>query len=218
MSTLDIRNTYWQIPLEEQSKKYTAFTIPGRGLFHFNRMPVGLHGAPGTFQSLVDKLFGPELEPSLFKYLDDIIIVTPSFDKHIEILTEVFKRLLVAGLTLSKEKCQFCKTELKFLGYVINRSGLNVDPDKVSAIVTLPVPISVKEVRRVVGMMSWYRKFIPNFSSILSPLTELTKKRKKFVWSSECQNAFKTLKNLLISSPILSCPDFPYTFTIQCDA
>lgn len=129
LCTLDIRNAYWQIPLDDQSKKCTAFTIPGPGLFHFNHMSFDLHGAPGTFQYLVHKLFGPELEPLLFKYLDDIIIVTSNFEKHIEILTEVFKQLLATSLTLSREKCEFCNAELKFLGYVINTSGLNVDPD-----------------------------------------------------------------------------------------
>lgn len=218
LTTLDIRSAYWQIPLDSNSKKYTAFTIPGRGLFQFCRMPFGLHGAPATFQALVDKIFGPELEPYLFKYLDDIIIVTPDFDKHLKILKEVFTRLKEAGLTLQKEKCMFCRDELKFLGYIVNRSGLNVDPEKISAIVNIPTPKNAKEVRRIVGMMSWYRKFVPNFSCLINPLTNLTKKGKKFVWSSECDKSFATLKDCLINPPILACPSFEHPFILQCDA
>lgn len=218
LSTLDIRSAYWQIPLEENSKKYTAFTIPGRGLFQFCRMPFGLHGAPATFQALVDKIFGPELEPYLFKYLDDIIIATPDFETHLKILKEVFTRLKTAGLTLQKDKCIFCRDELKFLGYIINRAGLNIDPDKISAIVNIPTPKNVKEVRRIVGMMSWYRKFVPNFSHLIAPLTNLTKKGKKFVWSLECEKSLITLKECLINPPILACPSFEHQFILQCDA
>lgn len=218
LSSLDIKSAYWQICMEPDSKKYTAFTIPGRGLFHFTRMPFGLTNAPGTFQALVDKLFGPELEPFLFKYLDDIIISTPDFDTHLRILNEVFKRLKDAGLTLNKEKCKFCVSELKFLGYIVNRNGLQVDPEKVSAIVNMPRPKTTKEIRRLVGMVSWYRKFLLNLSHILQPLTALTKKKTKFIWTSECEQAFQNVKDLLISAPILSCPNFNYEFILQCDS
>lgn len=218
LSTLDIKSAYWQIPLSKQSRKYTAFTIPGRGLFHFKRLPFGLTNAPATFQELVDKIFGPELEPYLFKYLDDFIIITPDFETHIRILNEVFRRLKEAGLALNKEKCVFCRDELKFLGYVINRAGLNTDPGKVSAIVDMPIPRTPRQVRQILGMVSWYRRFIPNMSTIVAPLTALTKKHVKFKWSLQCEEAFANIKNALISAPILSCPNFKYPFTVQCDA
>lgn len=218
LSSLDIRHAYWQIPLEESSKTYTAFTIPGRGLYQFKRMPFGLHGAPATCQALIDKVLGPELEPYTFTYLDDIIIATSDFESHLKTLTEVLTRLNNAGLTLREDKCAFGRSELKFLGYVVNRNGLNVDPEKVSAIVNMPTPNNVKEVRRVLGMMSWYRKFIPNFSSLLAPLTRLTKKKVKFEWSTECEKAFQDAKDALVSAPILTCPNFNYPFILQCDA
>lgn len=218
LSSLDIKSAYWQIPLSHNSRKYTAFTIPGRGLFHFKRLPFGLSNAPATFQALVDKIFGPELEPFLFKYLDDLVIVSKDFETHLKILTEVFKRLKEAGLALNKDKCKFGRDELKFLGYIVNRSGLNTDPEKVSAIVNLPVPRTVRQVKQLLGMVSWYRRFLPDLSTIVAPLTALTKKNVRFKWSPQCEEAFSKIKDALISSPILSCPNFEHPFILQCDA
>lgn len=107
LTSLDIESAFWQISLDEDSKQYTAFTVPGRGLYQFTRLPFGLHNSPATFQRLIDTVLGPELEPYVFCYLDDIIVIAPDFDKHIEILAEVFKRLYEAGLTLKREKCFF---------------------------------------------------------------------------------------------------------------
>jgi hypothetical protein len=218
LSSLDIRSAYWEIPLDEESRPLTAFSVTGRGQFQFKRMPFGLHSAAGTFQALVDRLFTPDLEPYVFAYLDDIVISTPDFETHVRVLDEVFRRLLKAGLTLKEAKCEFCKSELKFLGYVVNRQGLNVDPLKVSAVLDMPRPKVVRDVRRLIGMMSWYRRFVPNFSTMVAPLTNLTKKKTRFVWSTECERAFSEVKNALISAPILSCPDFNHPFTLQCDA
>lgn len=218
LSSLDIQSAYWQVEVEPDSRKYTAFTVPSRGLFQFTRMPFGLHNAPATFQRLVDNLFGPELEPFILKYLDDIIIATPTLEKHFEVLELVFERLKTANLTLNKEKCYFCRPELKFLGFVINRSGIAVDPGKVEAIVNMPEPRTVKEVRRVIGMITWYRRFVDGFSDILAPLTGLLRKGKKFVWDESCTTSFLKIKDALISAPVLACPNFKYPFYVQTDA
>lgn len=218
LSSLDIQSAYWQVEVEPSSRQYTAFTVPSRGLFQFKRMPFGLHNAPATFQRLVDTLFGPELEPYILKYLDDIIIATPTLEKHFEVLELVFQRLKEANLSLNQEKCHFCRPELKFLGYVVNRSGIAVDPGKVEAIVNLPKPTTVREVRRIIGMISWYRRFVDGFSDIISPLTALLRKNKKFVWDEKCDESFRKIKEALISAPILACPNFDYPFYVQTDA
>lgn len=218
LSALDIKSAYWQIPLEESSKDKTAFTIQGRGLFHFNVLPFGLHNAPATWQRLVDNVLGMDLEPYVFVYLDDVIVITQSFEKHMEILEEIFKRLATANLTLNKEKCRICKPELRYLGYVVDAKGLRVDPDKVSAILNIPVPSNTKEVRQFCGTASWYRRFIPNFASRLFPLTSMLRKNRSFKWSEEAQAAFDDIRGSLVQSPILSCPDFGKQFTISCDA
>lgn len=218
LSSMDIKSAFWQIKLDETSKPYTAFTIPGRGLFQWTRMPFGLHNAPATFQRLVDTVFGPELEPYVFVYLDDIILATPTFEKHLEVLSEIFRRLNAAGLTLKENKCVFCRSELKFLGYVINRQGILVDPSKVEAIVNLPRPKTVTEVRRIIGMIGWYRRFVDGFSDLIAPLTRLLRKGKRFEWDESCEKSFQRIKDALVSAPILTSPNFEHPFYVQTDA
>lgn len=218
LSSLDIKSAYWQIPLSKESKEKTAFTVPGRGLFEFNMMPFGLHNAPATWQRFIDAVIGADLEPNVFVYLDDIIIVTSSFDRHLEVLREVLRRLREANLTLNQEKCRFCLSELKYLGYVVDHNGLRVDPEKVEAIINIPVPRSQKAVRQFCGTASWYRRFIENFASRMHPLTMLLKKKQRFEWTDAAQQAFLDIRSCLVKAPILSCPDFSKEFVISCDA
>lgn len=217
LSSLDIKSAYWQVPVALKSQPMTAFTVPGRGLFQFRRMPFGLHNAPATWQRLIDRVLS-HMEQYVFVYLDDIVVVTQTFDKHLEVLKEVFERLTQAGLTVRRDKCNFCRPELKFLGYVVDEFGLRCDPDKVSAILNIPVPKTVKEVRRFLGVASWYRRFIPNFASLVSPICNLLRKGSSFVWSGKCESAFETIKEYLVSSPVINCPDFDRPFMIQTDA
>lgn len=218
LSSLDIKSAYWQVPVAPESREFTAFSVPGRGLFQFKRMPFGLTNAPATWQRLVDKILGPELEPNVFVYLDDVIVVSNSFEHHLEILDTIFKRFLAAGLTLSKEKCTFCKPELRYLGYVVGSNGLHVDPDKIKAILDIPTPKTVAEVRRIIGTASWYRRFIASFSTLIAPLVALLRKGKTWSWNEECECAFQAIKDALVSAPILSCPDFNLPFIVQTDA
>lgn len=218
ISSLDVKSAYWQVPVAESSRQYTAFTVPNRGLFQFRRMPFGLHNAPATWMRLLDNVLGFDLQPNCFSYLDDVIIVTETFEQHLAVLEEVFRRLREANITVSLEKCQYCKPELIYLGYKIDKNGLHVDPSKVKAMLDIPIPTCVSEVRRVVGTFSWYRRFIPNFSSIISPLTSLLKKGSKFGWDERCDSAFRKMKECLVSAPILSCPDYSRPFVVQTDA
>lgn len=217
LSSLDIKSAYWQVPMAPECREYTAFTVPGGGLFQFCRMPFGLHNSPATWQRLIDRVLS-HLEQHVFVYLDDIVIVTQTFDKHLEVLKEVFDRLTAAGLTVRRDKCHFCLPELKFLGFVVDASGLHCDPDKVAAILNLPTPKNSTEVRRFLGIVSWYRRFIPQCSSLLAPICRLLRKGNKFVWTNECEAAFATIKERLVSSPVVSCPDFERPFIIQTDA
>ena len=178
----------------QSSKEKTAFTIQGRGLFQFNVLPFGLHNAPATWQHLVDNVLGMDLEPYVLVYLDDVILATQTFEKHVEVLEEIFKCLAAANLTLNKEKWHFCKSELRYLGYVVDAKELKVDPEKVNAILEIPVPCSTKEVRQFCGTASWYRRFIPNFASRLHPLTSMLRKNKCFKWTKEAQEAFDDIR------------------------
>lgn len=218
LSSLDIKSAYWQVPVRKSSRELTAFTVPGRGLFQFKRMPFGLMNAPMTWQRLIDRVLGADLEPFVFVYLDDIIVVSPNFEIHISLLEKVLDRLTAAGLTVSRDKCHFCRPQLRYLGYVVDGAGLRVDPEKVEAILNIKTPTNVSELRRFVGMASWYRRFVPDFSSVIAPLTNLTKKNVSFIWSQGCDTAFRRIKELLVTAPILNCPDFSREFILQTDA
>ena len=218
LSSLDIKSAYWQIPLAADSREKTAFTVQGRGLFEFVTMPFGLHNAPATWQRFIDQIIGADLEPHVFVYLDDIIVVTQHFDHHLEVLEKIFNRLRAVDVTLNQEKCCICRQELRYLGYVVDSRGLRVDPEKVQAIVQIPVPRNQKEVRQFCGTASWYRRFIPDFASRLYPLTSLLRKNKRFTWTDEAQNAFEDIRSCLVKAPILTCPDFNKPFIISCDA
>lgn len=218
ISSVDVKSAFFQVPVAVESREYTAFSVPGRGLYQFKRMPFGLANSPATFQRLMDRVLGSELEPFAFVYLDDIIIVTDSFEKHLQVLESVFNRLTESGLTLSREKCKFCQSELKYLGYVVDEQGLHCDPDKVKAILEIPTPKNPTEIRRLIGTASWYRRFIPNFSGMIAPITALLRKNKKWEWTEDCEDSFRKIKDCLVSSPILSCPDFTKPFQLQTDA
>lgn len=218
LSSLDIKSAFWQIPLDPKSKEKTAFSVPGRGLYHFNAMPFGLHNAPATWQRFIDHVLGPELESNVFVYLDDIIVIGSDFETHLEVLDRVFQKLRDAKLTINKAKCKFCRPELKYLGYMVDSEGLRVDPEKVESILKIPPPKNAKEVRQFMGTASWYRRFIPDFSTRLYPLTSMLKKGKRFEWTEEAQKSWDDIRSCLIKSPIISCPNFEKPFTIACDA
>lgn len=218
LSTLDLKNGYWQVPLTPESRPITAFTVPGKGLFQFRVMPFGLHSAPATFQRLLDTVLGPELEPYVFVYLNDIIVISRTFSEHLKLLAETFCRLREARLRLNPEKCKFCVTQLKYLGHVVGRNGIRTDPEKVSAVANWPEPATIKQVRQFLGMASWYRRFIESFSTVAAPLTHLTRKNARWKWEEEESTAFRTLKERLISAPVLACPDFSRRIFLQTDA
>lgn len=222
ISSIDLKSAFWQIPLSEESKEKTAFSVPGRGLFHFCVVPFGLTNSAQAQQRLMDSILGPELEPCCFVYLDDVILISSSFDEHIKLLENVFGRLKSANLTINYDKCQFFRESLNYLGFVVDKNGLKTNPDKVEAMVNYPRPKNSTEVKRFLGLASWYRRFVPHFSTVVSPLNELLRgakgKKLPIQWNDSAEKAFQDIKQALVSAPVLSSPDFSLKFTIQCDA
>lgn len=221
ISSIDLSKAFWQIALDKDSCQKTAFVVPGRGLFEFTRMPFGLKNAPSELQRLADALFGPEFDDNAFCYLDDLILVSEDLESHLCLLNRVYERLRDAGLTINLKKSEFCKAELKYLGYMVDSQGLRTDPIKIDSIKNFPVPKNAKQIRAFIGLCGYFRRFIKGFSSIAAPLTRLTGSKKgisNFAWSPEAETAFKALKKALTSAPVLSCPDFTKPFAIHCDA
>lgn len=219
LSKIDLKQAFLQVPLaDEHSRDVTSFIVPGRGLFRFTVMPFGLSGSPTTFQRLADRLFGPELFPYVVVYLDDLLICTPDFDTHCRLVQEVFSRLTAAGLKVNEEKCEFGCSEVRYLGFLVNEAGICADPDRVTSVTDFPVPHNHRTLKRFLGMAGWYRRFIQDFSTLASPLTELLKKNVRWKWGSIQNEAFVRLKTLLTTSPVLARPDFSLPFILNTDA
>lgn len=220
ISSIDLQDAFWQIPLNDESKQKTAFNIPGRGMWQFTVVPFGLTTAAQAMQRLMDSLFNDQDE---FIYIDDIIVVSETFKDHINSLKRVFNKLRSANLTVNIEKCSFCRPSLKYLGYIVDKFGLRTDPDKVSCIANYQLPAKMKELRRFLGMTSYYRRFINNFAKIAAPLHDLTKSKSKskykvLKWNDTAIQAFDDLKSAMIQAPVLKTPDFAKLFSVQCDA
>lgn len=219
LSAIDLSEAFFQIPLDEDSQRKTAFAVTGVGAFMFQRMAMGLCNAAASISELVQNVFGCELEPWAFHYTDDFIIATDTFEEHLRILKRVAEKLREAKLLINTEKSRFCMRRIVFLGYVIDENGIQPDPERIQPILDYPRPKTVREVRRLMGMAGWYRRFISNFSSITAPISELIRKSKeKMIWSDEAEEAFQQLKTALISTPILATPDFSKPFQIESDA
>jgi len=216
-SSMDLTSGYWQIGMEPESISKTAF-ISREGLYEFKVMPFGLCNAPATFQRAMDNILGDYNWKFAMVYIDDINTFSRTFDEHLEHLQLVFQRIREAGLKLNREKCNFTRKELPFLGHVINDEGISPDPSTVQKIIDFPQPRTVKGLRSFLGLAGYYHKFVKGFSQITAPLFKLLRNNITFIWTIDQENAFKRLKELLTSAPILIYPDFTKKFYLYTDA
>ena len=186
ISTLDLTKGYWQVPVAEADRAKTGFTSPF-GLFVFRRMPFGLQGAPATFQRMMDH-FLEGMREFTGAYLDDLIVFSRSWTEHLQHVNTVLNRLRAAGLTAKPKKCQFGMAECVYLGHVVGGGKVQVEESKVDAIRGIATPQTKKEVRAFLGLTGYYRKFIPNYASTATPLTDLTRKTEpnRVNWTADC--------------------------------
>lgn len=219
ISSIDLKDAFWQIELEDDAKEKTAFSIPGRPLYHFRVMPFGLCNAAQSMCRLMDKVIPHEYHDRVFVYIDDLLVVSADFESHVKLLELVSNRLRSANLTINVDKSKFCLREIKYLGFVIGDGCIRTDIEKIKAIVDFPIPKTVRHVRRFVGMTGWYRRFLKDYATVAAPLTDLySLTDSKFRWNPIAQEAFEKLKVAMSTAPILSHPDFSKHFFIQCDA
>ena len=151
-------------------------------------------------------------------YIDDIIIFSTSFQEHLHHLGSVFSRLIQAKLKLQPAKCLFAMPKVPYLGHIISEKGIAPDPEKTKAVETFPVPKTKTDVKSFLGLCNYYRKFIKDFSHTATALTQLLKKDNPFHWTDACHKAFQTLKDTLVTSPILMFPDISKPFILYTDA
>ena len=216
-STLDLKSGYWQVGIHPQDREKTAFSI-GEGLWQFTVMPFGLCNAPATFERLMEYVLQGLNWRTCLVYLDDIIVVGKTFEEHLRNLGEVFQRIRKAGMKLNPTKCALFKSKVKYLGHIVSAEGVGTDPEKIKAVNHWPVPQSSHELRSFLGLCTYYRRFVANFSSIAKELYKLTERSAPFVWTESCQRAFEKLKNVLSSTPVLSYPIPEKEFILDTDA
>ena len=215
-STLDLKSGYWQVALDEKDKEKTAFTCH-YGLFSFNCLPFGLSNGPAVFQELMSIVLQGQ-ERHALAYLDDVLVFSETKEQHLEHLQQVLNALRRHNLKLKPAKCKLFQEETQYLGFRIGQKGVQADPDKISAIWTVPAPKTVRQVRGFIGMCSYYRRFIPDFSSIAEPLINLTRKRTRFKWDDSCEKSFESLKQKLAEKVTLVYPDPNKAYKLYTDA
>ena len=217
ISTLDLAKGYWQIPMSPSSREKTAFATPF-GLFEFDVMPFGLHNAPATFQRLMNHIL-LDCQSFARAYIDDIVIFSQSWEEHVRHLSEVFKRL-AANLRVKLEKCPFGCVRAYYLGHVIGQGKVEPEEGKVAAVRDYPTPVTKRDVRAFLGLVGYYRCFVPHFAEIAVSLSNLTRKKEpdKVVWGQQCELSFRKLKNAILQKPVLGVADPTKAFVLQTDA
>ncbi|CAG2218638.1 unnamed protein product [Mytilus edulis] len=216
ITSIDLSSGFFQMGITPESSRYTAFNTCF-GTYKFLRLPMGLKTSPNTFQLLMDRVLHGLKFKSCLCYLDDVLICSETFDQHMSDLSEVLGRFRNAGLKLGPKKCSFAAQSCVFLGHLISKDGILPPADRVQAIQEYPAPRNVKELRRLIGLFNWFKKFIPNFSATISSLTRLLQKNQTFKWGKEQDTAFNDLKYRLVNSEMLSFPQFNMQFRLSVD-
>ena len=210
-STLDMRSGYHHVKMTEEARPKTAFTFPANlGKWEFLCCFFGLVQAPAYFQRLINEVLAPF--DFAFGYLDDILIYSPDVETHLKHLELIFQRQCEVDLKLKMKKCSFLKKHIQYLGHVVSGDGLKPVPEKLSSIQQMPRPYTSKEVKQFLGLVGYYRKFIPRYADIARPLNALTHKDVDFKWTDICQKSFELLKTMVSEEPILVYldPSKPY--------
>jgi hypothetical protein len=215
-SEIDLRSGYWHIPIDPTDVSKTEFRTR-YGHFEWLVLPFGLTNAPAAFMDLMHKVFGNLLDRSVVIFLDNILIYSKSADEHERLLREVFTRLRQHQLYAKELKCELWRTEVTFLGHVINRDGMSMEANKVAAITQWPHPNDASNIRSFLRLAGFYRRFVRKYSQIAAPLTDLLVKGRIFQWTDSQEQAFQSLKFQLTHAPILRPydPDLPCTLDLD---
>jgi len=196
--------------------KKTAL-VTKTGLYDWTVMPFGLKNATNTFIRTMSSVFKEMGDKFLKVFVDDLNIHSENWEDHLRHLGAVLSRLREVNLKLNPSKCCFATESIVFLGHVVSKLGTKPDPGKIDAVLRFPEPKTVTNVRSFLGLTRYYRKYIREYSRLVSPLFELTKKDVPFVWNQDCQRAFDALKRALVEAPILVRPDFKKPLCLDVD-
>ncbi|KAL0536747.1 hypothetical protein IC582_025707 [Cucumis melo] len=216
-SKIDLRSGYHQLKIKDGDVLKTAFRSR-YGHYEFIVMSFRLTNAPAVFMDLMNRVFRKFLDTFLIVFIDDILIYSKTEAEYEKHLCMVLQTLQDNKLYAKFSKCEFRLKQMFFLGHVVSKVGVSVDPTKIEAVTSWPRPSTVSEVRSFLGLAGYYRRFVENFSRIATPLTQLTRKGAPFLWSKACEDSFQNLKQKLVTTPVLTVPDGSGIFVIYSDA
>lgn len=215
---LDLKSAFHHLTVEESSVKYTSFVTP-MGQFEYIKMPFGLKNSPAAFMRYINLIFSNLLNKNkVLIYIDDILVPSLTIQENLDILSEVFDLLVENNLTLRLDKCYFLQSKITYLGYVINEAGMSPNDAHTDAIKNYPIPRNVHDVQKFVGLTSYFRKFIPNFSIIAAPLYNILKKHSDFKFDEKDLMSFNALKKKLSQQPVLCIYSPKVETELHCDA
>lgn len=216
-TVLDLFSGFYQVPVDQDSVDKTAFVTPD-GHYEFLRMPFGLCNSPSVFQRLMTNVLGSLKNSVAFSYMDDVIIPSTTIAEGLQRLRLVLEALRKHNLTLKITKCSFFSTKIEYLGREISEEGIKPGQAKIEAILKMIVPNTVKQVRQFLGLAGYFRKFVKNYSKVVTPLTQLTRKDSKWCWGAEQEAAFETIKRVLTTRPVLAIFDPTLPTELHTDA
>ena len=216
-SSMDLLWGYWQVLVHPDSIEKTAIRTP-LGSFEWLVMPFGLTNAPSTFQRMMESVLRPLQFKCVVIFLDDIGIYSRNHEEHLKHISEVMRLLQSANLKVKLSKCSFFKKKIKYLGHIVSKDGISVDPDKVKAVKDWPTPKDNTEVQSFIGLVNYYRRMIKDMASVAAPLTDIMSTPAHFTWGKPQEDAFIKLKEALTNAPLLALPDMSLPFIVQTDA
>ena len=217
LTALDLLHGFYNLEINPADRWKTAFSTPD-GHYEFLRLPMGLKNSPSIFQRTMNMVLQDVLGRFCFIYLDDLVIYSKTAEDHIKHLDAVLEKLHQHGLRIKFTKSQLFRTQIHYLGFIVSRDGLRVNPEKVRAATEFPRPKNVKGIQAFLGLVGYFRTFIENFAGIARPLYNLLKQDVSFSWGEEQEEAFQQLKQALAEAPVLAFPDFTKEFIITTDA
>jgi hypothetical protein len=216
-SKIDLRSGYHQLKVRECNILKTAFVLR-YGLYEYTVMSFGLTNAPAYFMYLMDKVFMEYLDKFVMVFIDNIYVYSKSEEEHEEHIRLVMQKLRDHRLYVKLSKCEFWLKQVAFLGHIILKGGISVNPSKIQDVLSWKAPTSVGDIQSFLGLAGYYQRFIEGFSNISKPMTKLLEKDKKFEWMPACEASFQELKKRLTTALILVMPDMEKLFSIYCDA
>jgi transposase InsO family protein len=230
-STFDLIHGFHNFPLAKECQKYTAITV-NNARYVFNRMPMGLKSSPAMFQRSMDFILQKEIGVFLMVYMDDIVIYSETEQGHLDHIEKLFTRIWPSGLRFKLSKCSVFQKEVNLLGHLVSEEGITIDPAKIEKVKSLAAPRNIAQLQSFLGLMNYFRRYIPNFAQIGLPLYRILKgesvhkknnTRAKqgepyFDLTQEQLDAAERLKSAVVNAPVLRYPDFERQFILTCDA